>query len=72
MRVIVDQYELESGYDFLSVSNESRNLIEKFSGRGESYKTDYVEGDTLVLNFTSDGSVTRWGVKVTKLEVIRE
>jgi subtilisin family serine protease len=72
IRVIVDQYELESGYDFLTVKNESRNLIEKFSGRGDAYKTDYVEGDTLVLNFTSDGSVARWGVKVTKLEVIRE
>jgi subtilisin family serine protease len=72
IRVVVDQYELENDYDFLTVTNGSRNEIEKFSGRGEGYKTDYVEGDTVNLSFSSDGSVNRWGVKVTKLEVIME
>ena len=72
IRVIVDKYELESGYDFLTLTNGSRNEVEKFSGRGEIYKTDYVEGETLTLSFSSDSSVNRWGVKVTKLEVIME
>jgi thermitase len=72
IRVVVDKYELESGYDFITLTNGSRNEIEKFSGRGEVYKTDYVEGETLTLGFSSDSSVNRWGVKVTKLEVIME
>lgn len=72
IRVVVDQYDLESNYDFFTVTNGARSEIEKVSGRGEGYKTDYVEGETINLNFSSDSSVHRWGVKVSKLEVIME
>ena len=68
IRAIVEKYELETGYDFFSIQDGSRSVVDKFSGSGESYATDYVEGDTIVLKFASDSSVSRWGVKVVKLE----
>ena len=33
IRVVVDQYDLESNYDFFTVTNGARSEIEKVSGR---------------------------------------
>ena len=35
------------------------------------YKTDYVEGDQIVVKFTSDSSVNSWGFLIRAVEVIR-
>ncbi|MBT6326864.1 MAG: S8 family serine peptidase [Bdellovibrionales bacterium] len=72
MRAKVSKYDLEKNYDFLRVRNSSRAEIEKISGAGESYTSDYVEGDTMIIEFTSDTSVARWGFIVNEVEVIRE
>jgi subtilisin family serine protease len=72
MRVKVSKYDLEKNYDFLRVRNSSRAEVEKISGAGESYTSDYVEGDTMIIEFTSDTSVARWGFIVNEVEVIRE
>lgn len=72
MRAKVTKYELERNYDFLRVRNGSRAEIEKISGTGESYYTDYVEGETMIMEFTSDTSVAKWGFLVEEIQVIRE
>jgi thermitase len=72
MRAKVSKYDLEKNYDFLRVRNSSRAEVEKISGAGESYTSDYVEGDTMIIEFTSDTSVARWGFIVNEVEVIRE
>ena len=72
MRAKVSKYDLEKNYDFLRVRNASRAEVEKISGSGESYTTDYVEGDTMIIEFTSDTSVAKWGFIVNEVEVIRE
>ena len=71
VRVVVEKYDLEAGYDFLSVENGSRNTIDRISGEGTEYKTDYVEGDQIVVKFTSDSSVNSWGFLIRAVEVIR-
>jgi thermitase len=71
IRVKVERLDLEQGYDFLKVSNGARAEIESLSGTMTAYDTDYVEGDTLVLSFVSDGSVNKWGYLVRQIEVIR-
>ena len=56
----------------LSVENGSRNTIDRISiGEGTEYKTDYVEGDQIVVKFTSDSSVNSWGFLIRAVEVIR-
>ena len=71
LRVKIERLELEQGYDFLKVTNGARAEIESLSGNLTSYVSDYVEGDTLNLTFTSDGSVNKWGFLVRQIEVVR-
>lgn len=69
MRLKVKKYDLEARYDFLEVANGSRAVVEKVSGTGDNYVSDYVEGDTMVVTFKSDRSVNKWGFEVTEIEV---
>lgn len=69
IRVVIEKYDLESSYDFLQVTNpQSREVLEKISGAGENYASEYVEGESLELKFSSDASVTKWGFKVVAIE----
>ena len=72
IRVKVQKYDIERGYDFLTVRDGSRNQIEKVSGSGEGFTTDYVEGDSVIVEFNSDASVNGWGFAITEVEVIKE
>lgn len=69
MRLKVAKYDTEKNYDFITVKNASRQVVEKVSGQGEGHVTDYVEGDTIHATFTSDRSVDAWGFVVTEVEV---
>jgi len=71
IRVKIRKYEFERGYDYLSVSGADGTSIEKVSGSGTDYITDYVEGETLNMKFVSDRSVTKWGFVVEQIQVIR-
>lgn len=70
VRAIVKKYDLENGYDYLTVKDENGEVAEKLAGQGENYTTEYVEGDTIVLEFTSDSSVQRWGFQVESFQVV--
>jgi len=72
VRAKIKRYDIETGYDFLKVQGKSRAEIESLSGVGANYVTDYVEGNTIRLEFTSDSSVNKWGVLVEELEAIYE
>jgi thermitase len=71
MRARVARFDTESGYDFLKVLNGSRAAVDSVSGQGTAYETEYVEGDTMILEFTSDSSVQAWGFLINEIEVIR-
>lgn len=68
IRLKVKKYELEARYDNLIVSNGSRAEVEKISGAGEAYLSDAVEGDTMVVTFKSDRSVSKWGFLIEEIE----
>ena len=69
IRVKVAKFDLESGYDYVRVANGAGSTLEKVSGTGVNYTTDYVEGDTVELNFISDRSINKWGYKILEVEV---
>lgn len=68
IRVKVAKFDLEKGYDYVRLADAQGSTIEKVSGEGSNYVSDYVEGDTVVLNFVSDRSQTRWGFEITEIE----
>lgn len=68
VRLKIEKYDLEKNYDFITVKNASRQVVEKFSGQGEGAVSEYVEGDTIHATFTSDRSVDGWGFKIVEVE----
>ncbi len=71
IRVVVERYDLETNYDFLTLKDATGATVERLSGRGENVTTDYVSGDTFTLEFTSDSSQVAWGFVVREIQVIR-
>ena len=69
VRVKVAKFDLESGYDYVRLADAAGNTVEKVSGTGENYTTDYIEGNTVQLNFISDRSINKWGYKIESVEV---
>lgn len=68
MRLRVTRYDLETRFDYLSITDVDGNEVDRVTGAGEDYATDYVEGDTLIVTFQSDHSITRWGFLIEQIE----
>lgn len=69
IRVFVTRYDLEAGYDYVRVADKNGTAVEKITGVGDNYTTEYVEGDTVQLDFVSDRSINKWGFKIERVEV---
>jgi len=69
LRVKVAKFDLEQGYDYVRIADGAGTTIEKVTGAGTNYTTDYIEGDTVVINFVSDRSMTKWGYLIQEIEV---
>lgn len=70
VKVLVEKYDTESGYDLLTIKDAKGVVIEKLSGQGQNYETDYTESDSVTIEFSSDSSQTRWGVVIKEVKVI--
>ena len=68
IRLVLKKYELENRYDTIKIFDKDRIEIDSITGSGESYKTEYVEGDTLLLKFKSDRSNTKWGFLIEEIQ----
>lgn len=71
LRVVVEKFETEAGYDVLNVANGSGAVSEQISGTGTNYVSEYVEGDVINLNFKSDSSVNKWGFVIKQIDYIK-
>ncbi len=69
MRLKVKKYDLENRYDYLEVRDANGAVVEKVSGTGADYASDYIEGDSMTVVFKSDRSVSKWGFEVVEFEV---
>lgn len=70
IRVKFAKYDLEENYDFVVIKDASGGEIEKISGAGSDYESEYVEGDTLEVSLTSDASISKWGFQISEIQVI--
>ena len=68
MRLLVKRYEFEERYDFIQIATKAGVVTEKISGIGADYKSDYIQGDTLIATFRSDRSITKWGFLVEEIQ----
>lgn len=68
VRAVVKKYEMEDKWDVLSVMDGSRSVLETVTGAGQNKITEFVSGETIVLNFKSDKVVHKWGYLVEELQ----
>ncbi|MBF0360225.1 MAG: S8 family serine peptidase [Oligoflexia bacterium] len=73
VRVLVKKYELEANYDFLKViDNKTGAVVESITNTGENYVSEYIQGDTVKIQMTSDVSITKWGFIIEAVEYVRK
>lgn len=70
VKLVVEKYDTEAGYDLITFKDSKGAVIEKLTGAGQNYETDYSEGEKISVEFTSDSSQTRWGFVIKEAKVI--
>ncbi len=70
VKFVVEKYDTENGYDFVTFKDANGVVMEKLSGKGENYESDYTETDTVTVEFSSDSSQNRFGVVIKEVKVI--
>ncbi len=63
-----DDTETESGYDYITIQDKQGNEIGRYSGTELAGQTVTITGDTIRINLHSDGSVNRYGFRVTNIK----
>lgn len=72
IRVIFDKVDVEQKYDNVIVEDAAGASAEELTGTVANHTSEYVKGDSLVVRLKSDGSVTKWGFKISKIQVIKD
>jgi len=68
MRVHFTQIALESGYDYLRVQNGAGTTQQTYNSNYTDTWSNWVTGNTIKLNMTSDGSVVYYGFQMDKYD----
>ncbi len=70
VKLVIEKYETEFGYDFITLKDNKGVGFDRISGIGQNYETEYAEGDAVTIEFSSDSSQSRWGVLIKEAIVI--
>ncbi len=70
VKIVLEKYDLERNYDFITLRDGNGAIVEKISGAGENYESDYAETDSITIEFSSDSSQNRWGAVIREVKVI--
>jgi thermitase len=70
VKFLIERYDTEVGYDFITFRDANGVVMDKLSGSGTNYETDYTETNTITIEFSSDSSQTRWGAMIKEVKVI--
>lgn len=70
VKLVVEKYETEANYDFVIIKDGKGAVIEKISGAGVNYESDYAETESITVEFTSDSSEARFGAVIKAAKVI--
>jgi thermitase len=70
VRISFEKIATEARYDKVTVETPSGRVVEELSGTLENYMSDYIMGDTAIVKLTSDYSISNWGFKIGKVQMI--
>jgi MYXO-CTERM domain-containing protein len=67
MSVHFSLFDTEAGWDYVYVLDGEGNQVARYDGAKQPFDSPVVEGDTLQIRFTTDGSVTRQGFVIDQV-----
>lgn len=67
LAVLFEQFETEAEYDFVTFKDSTGREVGKYTGDHNGDFSPTVQGDTLTMEFTSDGSATKFGFLINKV-----
>lgn len=71
LRVVFERVETEIKYDTLTLETAAGEVLETVSGtQSGEYITEYVKADSMVLRLKSDTSVSGFGFKISKIQIV--
>lgn len=70
VKFVIERFDTEAGYDFITFKDAKGAVFERVSGTGQKYVTDFTETDTVTVEFTTDSSQVYWGVLLKEVQVI--
>src|SRR5690606_19831342 len=47
VKLVVEKYDVENGYDLITLKDPKGSVIEKITGSGQNYESDYSEGNSI-------------------------
>ena len=72
MRVVFEKVDTEAGYDVLRMYDAKGEEADSISGKAENTASFYIPGNQVTMKFVADASVSGWGFKVSKIQVVYE
>jgi len=71
MRIHFSKVETEPGYDVILIKDANGEVLEEISGsHPNGYTTDYMDTDSVVVEFVTDFSVSFFGYAIDRYEYI--
>jgi thermitase len=61
------RFETETNFDFLEILNGGAKIFDRLSGFHNDELSEIIEGDTILLHFTSDKSVNKYGFDIDQI-----
>ncbi len=65
--VYFDRFELETNYDYVYLRDAGGTARATYTGTRAAFWSSAVTGSSVTINFRTDGSVVRWGWRVTQV-----
>ncbi len=70
IRVVIDQLDTEAGYDLVETVAADGTVVDSVSGTRNGHVTDYFSGSEGRIVLKTDGSVNKWGFKISRVQAV--
>jgi hypothetical protein len=71
VRVVFSSFDLEEGYDFVTLYDASWNPVHVYTGNLGAFTSDPIDGEMIYVGFESDGSITAAGFHAEAVEFLQ-
>lgn len=71
IRVTIEEFDMEKDDDFLELVSKKGIIVDRISGKGQNFTSNFTQGDEIKVNFVSDFINSGWGFLIKEVQVVR-